>query len=212
MAYGNTVSICLVIGGLLLIGLIIYYCLNKKPQKENYSYAGALDNLGAIETSYELIASPDDVVPSAHFADLVDDGNLPGVVQQPMNAGDAVRPLQRLERIQNRDLLPRTAASVTPYQVDVANMATWSFAVNAPRVQLKNRQWDQSDKIRGDIPITYHPDVALVGKSQFGRDSINLAGFFSDQFSSLYNKYTGRAYKNIPIKVAAQGTVMDYVA
>jgi hypothetical protein len=200
-------TLCFIIVALIVILLVMYFC---KGKKEEYSNIGAVDNVGSLDSSYELIESPDDVVPAAHFADLVDDGDHGELLRQPKDMTDTVRPLERLDRVQTRDLLPRTSSSVTPYHIDVADASVWAYSVNAPRVQLKNRVNMEADPYRGDIPITYHPDIALVGKSDFGRDATRLDGFFSDHFTSLYNKYTSRAYKNMPLKVAVQGTQMDY--
>ena len=186
----DNTKLCFILGGLFLIGLVIYMCMNSK--KESYSNIGALDNVGSLDSSYELVQSPDEEVPAAHFADLVDTGDQMELIKQPKGLGEELRPIERLERISTRNLLPKTAANVTPYHVDVANAATWAFSVNAPRVQLKNRLNLLADPYRGDIPITYHPDVALIGKSSYGRDSIRLDGFFSDHFAALYDKYTGR--------------------
>lgn len=210
----KNMNLCLMIGGLIFLGLILYLCINKKNllgSKESYSNIGAIDNIGSLDTSYELIESPEEQVPASHFADLVDAGDHAELIKQPAGTLESVRPMERLDRIHTRDLLPRTAANVTPYHVDVANASTWAFSVNAPRVQLKNRQNMQADPYRGDIAITYHPDVALIGKSHWGRDALRLDGFFSDHFAALYNKYTNRAYKNMPLKVATQSTIMDYM-
>lgn len=201
-------TLCFILIGVVILFGITYFCC--KGKKEGYSNIGAVDNVGSLDSSYELIESPDDVVPAAHFADLVDDGDHRQLLQQPKDMTDTLRPLERLDRVQTRDLLPRTSSSVTPYHIDVADASVWGFSVNAPRVQLKNRVNMQADPYRGDIPITYHPDIALIGKSDFGRDAIRLDGFFSSHYSELYNKYTQRSYKNLPLKVATQGTIMDY--
>lgn len=222
----NTKNICLLVGFILVVLLLVSWCKNKTPtvSHEPYVHAGAIDNVGSIETSYELVNSPDDNVPAPHFADLVDDGNHPDIVSQPQNAGDAVRPMERLNRIHNRNMLPKIAAGVTPYQVDVANTSVFSFAAQTPRVQLKSPVWTQSDPFRGDIAITYTPDTCMVAKSQYGRDAARFDGFFSDHFNSMYehmnsrafvnmcNTNKGKAFKNLPQKISTQGTIMDYDA
>lgn len=208
----NTSKICLIVGAVLLLGLAIYYLQNRKQnfstKKESYMTAGAMDHLDSLDARYELIQSPDAAVPAEHFADLVDCGDQCRTVQQT----DTVeRPLERLEKLQGKSLLPLTACHLPQYNIDVANPATYSFAVNAPRVVLKNRLNMQADPFRGDIPIRYHPDIPLIAKSSHGRDSWRGDGFFSDHYSTLYNKLTGRSYKNMPLKVATQGTILDYV-
>lgn len=203
----------LLLGAIIVAGLFLYFYLNGAKEKKNhegYMAAGALDHLDSLDSRYELIQSPDQAVPAEHFADLVDAGDQARMVQQPVGA-DYVRPLERLERLHTDAKLPLTAAHLPAYNVDVANPSTYAFAVQAPRVVLKNRQAMQADMVRGDIPIRYHPDVALIGKSSLGRDSLRLDGTFSDQFRHLYDKLTGRSYKNLPLQVATQGTVMDYI-
>lgn len=206
---------CLVIGGLLLLALLVYYCM-QKPEKKNEGYvaAGALDHLDSLDSRYELINSPDEAVPVEHFADLVDSGDQSRLVKQARavgEAGAAMRPLERFERLQGDAQVPLTAAHLPAFNIDAANPSVHAFAVQAPRVLLKNRLAMQADMVRGDIPIRYFADVAMIGKSQYGRDSLRMDGTFSDQFKSLYNKLTGRAYKNMPLQVATQGTIADYI-
>jgi hypothetical protein len=208
-------NVCLIIGGLLLLGLVIYYCMRKeeKPQKkESYMSAGAIDHLDSLDPRYELIESPEEAVPAEHFADLVDAGDQARLVKQPLGAvEEAATPFQRLERLQATEQMPLTAAHLPAFNIDVANPSTYAFATSAPRVTLKNRLAMQADMVRGDVPIRYHPDVAMVGKSQYGRDSLRLDGTFSDTFRHLYNKMTGRSFKSMPIQVATEGTIADYI-
>jgi hypothetical protein len=207
-------KIYLLVGGLLVLCVAVFLIWRKKEKfgskKEPYMSAGAMDHLDSLDSNYELVQAPETAVPAAHFADLVDSGDQAQIVQQPP-AGESMKPLDRLESLQGKSMIPLTAAHLSPYNVDVANINTYAFAVNAPRVVLKNRLNMEADPYRGDIPIRYHPDVPLIAKSQYGRDSIRLDGYFSDYFSALYNKQTGRAYKNMPIKVATQGTILDYM-
>lgn len=204
-------NVCILIGVIVLVVLAVTFFQNNNKQnyaatRESYMTAGAMNHLDSLDPRYELINAPDAAVPAEHFADLVDCGDQQGCVQAP----DTVEnPLERLERLQSKTMLPMTAAHLPQYNVDVANPATYSFAVNAPRVLLKNRLHMQADPFRGDVPIRYHPDVPLIGKSSNGRDSWRGDGFFSDHFAALYNKSTGRAYKNMPLKVAVQGINMD---
>lgn len=205
------------IGGVLLLGLIIYYCMRKdevpeSKKKESYTSAGAIDHLDSLDSRYELIQSPEEAVPAEHFADLVDSGDQARLVRQPLaSVGSELTPFERLERLQSSEQLPLTAAHLPAYNVDVANPSTYAFAVQAPRVMLKDRLAMQADFMRGDIPIRFHPDVAMVGKSQYGRDSLKMDGTFSDTFRHLYNKLTGRGYRSMPVQVATEGTIMDYI-
>ncbi len=208
----NSKNICVIIGALLLLGLLVYYCMNKQEKKnEGYMAAGALDHLDSLDSRYELIESPDEAVPAEHFADLVDSGDQSRLVKQMRSTEDTLRPLERFERLQGDAQVPLTAAHLPAFNIDAANPSVHAFAVQAPRVMLKTRVWENADPYRGDIAIAYNPDVAMVAKSQFGRDSQRLDGFFSDQFRHLTAKLTGRAYKNMPLQVSTQGTVGDYI-
>lgn len=206
-------NVCLMIGGLLLLGLLIYYCMNVKGEKKNEGYvaAGALDHLDSLDSRYELVDSPDEAVPAEHFADLVDSGDQARLVKQANAVGSELRPLERFERLQGDAQVPLTAAHLPAFNIDAANPSVHAFAVQAPRVLLKNRLAMQADMVRGDIPIRYFPDVAMIGKSQYGRDSLRMDGTFSDQFKSLYAKLTGRSFKSLPLQVATQGTIGDYI-
>jgi hypothetical protein len=195
--------------GLVVLGAALWYYYSQK-KTEGYLAPGALDNLSSLDGRYELIEAPDAAVKSEHFADLVDAGDQQRLINQ-IATGGVERPLERLEKLQQTQLLPPTSAHLPQYNIDTANVSVYAFAVNAPRVILKNRLNNQADPFRGDVPIRYHPDVPLIAKSSNGRDSWRGDGFFSDHFASLYNKLTGRAYKNMPLRTATEGTVLDYV-
>lgn len=201
---------CLIVGILLLGGLLVWYLMSAKKQKDGYMSAGAIDHLDSLDGRYELIQSPEEAVPTEHFADLVDSGDQARLVQQPQ-LNENIRPLERLERLQGSEQLPLTAAHLPAFNIDVANPSAYAFSTQAPRVVLKNRLAMQADFIRGDIPIKYNPDVALIGKSSNGRESLKMDGTFSDSSKALYNKLTGRMFKSLPVQVVSQGTVMDYI-
>lgn len=206
---------CLLVIGLILLALVVWECMKKEQpphphSKEGFVHVGSMD-AASLDSSYNSNIAPEDAAPSPHFADVVGEGDQVQMVRSQEAENGAQKAIERLEQIHTRDLLPRSAAAATPYQVDIANTATWAYAVNTPRVNLGlDKLARQADPYRGDVPITYHPDVALIGKSHHGRDSLRLDGFFSSHFENLYNKYNNRAYKNLPYKVAAQETVMDY--
>lgn len=208
----TNVQICLVVGGLILLGFVLWFCMKEKKKIEAYSNISDLDNVGSLDATYELVKSADEAVPVEHFADLVDAGDQLNLLKTPKysDTDNAIRPIDRLERIHNTNLLPRVSASTTPYNIEIANPSTWAFSVNAPRVQLKNRLYDAADVYRGDIAIRYMPNVPLISASSYGRDSQRLDGFFSDASRSIFSKYSGRAFRNMPIKTSVGGTVMDF--
>lgn len=149
-----------------------------------------------------------------NYADLVDQGDLP-VEMQPKNPVQNAKPLERLERIQGKDLMPRVSSAVTAFAVDVADAAVHKFMVNAPRATgggLKSRFKDYglASFIRGDIPIRYIPTVCHISKTFQGPDDQRLDGLFTPHFNALYNKYTGKEFKNIPVQIAGAGIAAGY--
>lgn len=222
---------CMVIGVLVLVGLIVYFCMNRKSkfgvgtqgkndssEIENFTSlaAGAMDNAGHfLDDQYDLVQPPDDEVPSPNFADLVDQGDhLKEFQAQPKSTGENLRPMERLHRVEEK-LFPRISSALTPYNVDIASVGSHKFMVNTPRVgngalRGKLKCTDLACMIRGDIPITHSPAVCVVAKSQYGRDQMNLAGLMSPQFTALYNKYTGAEYKNLVQHVVGAGQAGGY--
>lgn len=202
-----------VIVGLVVVLIVAVWLLSRKDT-EGFANIGDISNVGSIESSYEMLPAAElDGGGGAHFADLVDAGDQVDVINEPQNDTlDDMRPMERLSRIQGSQSLPRISSQVTPYNVDVADPATHLFSVNAPRVQLKNYLAMRADPFRGDIPITYFPNIALIGKSNNGRDSQRFDGFFSDHYRELYNKYTGGGMRNMPIRVVNEETIGDFVS
>lgn len=182
-----------------------------RKQRESYLAAGALDHLDSLDSRYELIGAPEAAVPMEHFADIVDGGDQRKIEEEiKENKGNAL--VERLEHIGDASSLPMTASHLPMFNVDAANPSIYSFSIQAPRVLLKNKCYMLADIFRGDIPIKYHPNVPMVGKSSnSSRDSVRYDGMFSETFDHSYNKLTGRAYKNMPLKVATQATTADYV-
>lgn len=220
MSQGN-MKLCLIIGGIALLALVVYLVFasrkgnakGSKSSKEGFTYAagniGSLDSLG----QYERVEAPDFNLPGEHWADRVQGGDLSQVVSQPQTTkGMAPRPLERLVRTEGESLMPRTSKNVTPYNIDVQDKNSYVFLASQPRVQLKNPRWENSlfMAIVGDAPIRYHPNVALIGHSRYGRDSWQGWGVFSPYYKALYNRYTGKERLNMPQYVSNQELVMDY--
>jgi len=204
---------------LLMVGVYMYYPMKQtKNEKFTSLAAGSIDNVGSLlDNNYDLIQSPDDEVPTPHFADMVAEGGdqlKQYSVSQPESTGENMRPMERLYRVQGKSLMPRVSTSVTPYNVDVANPTSHKYMVNTPRVssalKSKYKDYSMSSFIRGDIPIKYYANVPLIAKTIQGRDDLRLDGLFTPHFVALYNKYTGKAYKNLVQKVAGAGQAGGY--
>lgn len=117
------------------------------------------------------------------------------------------RTLDRLDRI-DADLLPKISTNVTPYNVDVADPVAYTYQVHAPRVIRKDRLAMEADPIRGDVPIMMYPDVPLVQRSQYNRDSLRLDGAFSEALAKSYDRLTGKSYFNQPSQLSHGGMLM----
>lgn len=204
----------------LVLAALLYFGLRGK-KKETYSNLGDLDNVGTFTNppSYEFVQSDKGLLgqlepkPDDYFANIVapTDGAGAGAAGASPTKPDATA-MQRLTQLQGSELMPRISTNVTPFNVDVSDPATYSFAVSMPRVQLKNRYMDGSatGAIRGDVPITYHPEIPIVSRllSQ-SADSLNMHGLFTPYFKSKYQKLTGAGYKNLPLAVANQEVLMS---
>lgn len=221
---------------LLAVLVVVFFCYYRKgssssttPQshpsypnpppprvQENFTAlsAGAIDNVGSLlDDSYQLLPGADNDVPAKHFADLVDQGDLPAEMQ-PKRQNEELKPMERLERIQGSDLMPRVSSHVTPFAVDVADPGPSKFMVNAPAaataLKSKYKDYSLASFVRGDIPIRYVPSVCLVSKTLQGVDDLRLDGLFTPAFGALYQRYTGREFKNLPTSVVGSGQASGY--
>jgi Family of unknown function (DUF5850) len=202
----------LIVGGMIVLGVVagigVWLWMRNK---EMYSNIGDMDSVGSLDDSLDMQRQQRSAEYYANLVSKSEQDEYAGSLEASNPAFEGTNPMQRLERLQNSEMLPRVSRNVTPYNVDIADPKTHSYMVNPPRVQLKDPIYILADPIRGDIPITYHPEISLVNRTRYGRDSLRLDGFFSDAFSDLYQKYTGRGYKNLPQKVINQETLMDFV-
>lgn len=217
----NSRTTYIVIGVVLvLVVIVIGVCWYRKSQAKTENFtglaAGSVDNIGTLlDSQYDAVPAADYDLPAPHFADMVAENDVASVYQKPSSSNeDSIRPMERLHRIQGKSLMPRTSAAVTPFNIDVANPTSHKFMVNTPRVTtaLKSRYKDYSlaSFVRGDIPIKYYANVPLVAKTHQGRDDLRLDGLFTPHFVALYNKYTGKAYKNLVQHVAGAGQAGGY--
>ena len=117
------------------------------------------------------------------------------------------RTIDRLDRI-DADLLPKVSTNVTPYNIDVADPVSYTFQVHAPRVIRKDRLAMEADPVRGDVPIMMYPDVPVIQRSQYNRDSLRLDGTFSEALAKSYDRLTGKSYFNQPSYVSHGGLIM----
>jgi hypothetical protein len=201
----------LIVVVVIAAAILIYFVMRK--DKEGYVSGHDLDNIGVMEDQVQLTENFQRYAPETNFADLVyQDLDTMAVAEKET---PTEKPMERLQRLQGDSLMPRVSSDVTPYNIDVANPSTYStYLVNPPRVDtaLKSRYKDYSlyNFIRGDVVPTIHPNIPLVSKTVQGFDDIRLDAYFSPQFNSLYNRYTGKEFRNMPIHVAGAGQAGGY--
>jgi len=223
------IILCVVI----LVGVIVYFCVGKKSnftkgtvdnknkdietdlKIETFLHTGGQDHLGALlDNQYDLVQSPDQKVAATEFADLVSDQSDLALREskQPVHNGTNMKPMERLAGIQGKALMPRTSENITPYAVQLGNPKSLKFSTNQARVQLKPKLYEAGlyAATRGDIAITYNRNVPLISVSQYGRENQRFDGLCSAGSIALYNKYTGSAYKSLPVLTAGAGQSSGY--
>lgn len=194
---------------LAIVVAIAGYFLYKHffEQKQSYGNVDGLEGVGGSIDNLDTQMEPRPEEELEYYSEIAE-GPVHQKYQKVMSSGNNV--MDDLQQSFDSMALPRVSSEVTPYNIDVADPQAWSFLANAPRVQLKNRQWQDADPYRGDIPIKYHPNVALVGKSIHDRDSQRMDGMFSDATKEASERVMGRAYKNMPILTSVGSTIGDY--
>lgn len=201
------IGICIII----LIALIILWFRRKKAEQYTSS---SMAHIGGLSDYGRLFSKPPgyDVMQNygsqynpffppheyEHFGASERDQHL---------TWNEKRTIDRLDRI-DAELLPKVSTSVTPYNIDVADPVTYTYQVHAPRVIRKDRLAMEADPVRGDVPIMIYPDVPLIQRSQFNRDSLRLDGAFSEALAKSYDRLTGKAYFNQPSQLSHGGLMM----
>lgn len=132
-----------------------------------------------------------------------------GQGNHPLANPNHVSNVERMTRDSMTSMMPTVANNVVPFDVSVADPNTYLFRTQLPAIQILTRQAREADVYRGDIPITYHPDIPLIEKSRFDRDAIRHDGFFSDAFAKSYAQYSNSAFINKPQYVSNGGTIMS---
>jgi len=196
----NTKYILIAVVLLLVIGGAYYYYHNSSNNSNVEEYTPFDVSLG------DQYTSPEEKECAPHFADLVNAGDHAPIVNE-----DYASKLAKMNRQCDSVRLPRTSKGVTPYNIDIADPKSFMFQVNLPRVILKDPQYQYGDPFRGDIPIKDHPNTCLVSKSRYNEhSSLRTDGLFSPYFNEMYDQYTGAEYKNMPINVVNEETIMDF--
>lgn len=149
--------------------------------KESFDIDRAyINDKDSLEKNYNIVQSDlSDLRPSE--LSYTDDDSLSNRQHQ---FSDRVRTLvqSNTEDAVNRmgdSRLPSYSQYLPNEMPEVLDPSIVHYQNNLPVVELKNRQALAADPFRGDIPITFHPGVSVVGKPRFDRDALRLDGYFS---------------------------------
>lgn len=195
---------------IIIVGIVIYKYTSKQESFTPFA-TNSIDHIGGLEDpkrEYYNTSSISNIGGGNNGYSMIPpegNGYYNPIIQERYSNNEA-QTIQRLDRIDN-NLIPKTSLNVTPYDVDVADPQFYIYQVQPPRVLRKDPQAMQADPVRGDIPIRAYPDIPLIEKSQYGRDSLRLDGTFSEALRGLYNKYTGGAYLNYPQHTSLGATI-----
>ena len=181
MIYDKT-TIVLVISCIILVSIIIwmYYYNKKKESFQNFTANDIGHTGGFRNTNYE---------------------------EEVLTNGNSFSSIGDHDKEHFCNGIPKISNDIMPYDISVADPSTYLFRTSLPRVNIFDRVARLADPYRGDVPITEHPDIALIARSQYGRDSERHDGFFSDGYKKLYDTYTEAATYSRPQYIANQGTL-----
>lgn len=204
----------LIIFAFLVVAWFLYTQYSKKSTPtEPYMTAGAMDHSGTFAAYEPMAPAEEEQYSPSYFADLVTEGDVSRDyrVSQPETSKEVMSPMERVQHL-SESMMPRISTNVTPYNLDLANPKTYQFMVSAPRVHLKPKLQDGSllTALRGNIPTKYHPNIAMVERSQYGVENIRHDGIFSDNSKLMYDRITKSGYKNYPMHVSGYGPVGGY--
>ena len=202
-----SILVCiLIIGFVVVLTLSIYFGV----KKEGYS-SSSMTSIGSFNNN---IGKPPKKTNTQSYNNLFPirrEKYEPPIPQtsQALNWNQR-QTIDRLDSAQAVEF-PSVSSSVTPYNVDVADPTAYSFMTQAPRVIRKDPIAMQADPFRGDIPMTMYPDVPMIERSQYGRDSLRLDGAFSEALSRKYDQLTGKnsVYFNMPTQMSNGASITN---
>lgn len=199
----NTKKILYVVG----ILVVLYFLYKYLTKNESFSVDGAINGsvpLGGIVNNTYDIVQPD----INTFADIV-------APSMPMTGGSCSSnklPLPMKAGLDNdyRDLLPDVNTHAASYDIDTADPSTFFYRPSI-RSTIHNRNMQQSDVLRGDIPIvkssTSNSNQGWF-TSRYGEGDIKTDAYFSEFGQEKFRSLTGQ--KSYPSFVANEELIMDH--
>jgi hypothetical protein len=212
MTQDRKIVLALVI--IFVIAAIIYFCTSKdKKKSEDFTWANTIQELPGTynlqPNEYELLDNGS--VNPHKFADIVAPASPPIEQYTPQYPQTKIKsdlplPTRPFDTDYNpRMLLPDDTTSVTMYDRDVSDPAVYLFRASN-RAQIKNRQHETADPLRGDLAIT--PCRKGWFDSRYSEGDSKLDGYFSAYTNSKYAMLTGQ--KSYPSNISNEGLIMDY--
>ncbi len=201
----NNLIVLVAVGAIFLVAY--YYrdsIMNFFSKKQGYANVSDMTGVGSLD-NYAPPLNPNEVSDALSFAELVDDSTS-SAYKKVSESGAMDKLADTMKSME----LPKSSRNVTPYNIDVADPKAFSYMASLPRVTIKPRTYEDADPYRGDIPIKFNPNIALVTKSQFGEDSQKTDAMFSELTIEAADKLRKNSYKNTPVQMSLGGVIGDY--
>lgn len=173
-------------------------------KKQGYANVSDMTGAGSFD-NYAPPSNPNEIADALSFAELVDDSNS-SAYKKVSESGAMDKLADTMKSME----LPKSSRNVTPYNIDVADPKAFSYMASLPRVTIRPRTYEDADPYRGDIPIRFNPNIALVTKSQYGDDSQKTDAMFSELTIESADRLRKNSYKNTPIQASLGGVIGDY--
>lgn len=193
----QNVIVCVLAGAALFVAVwMLLKPSGGHRRREGFVVAGGLDHLDSIDT----YPPSNTVTPDIPYLGQPVESSLDQAYGIP-SAG------QRYDALLASNGEPISPAALPQFNVDVTNPANWTAQVQL-RMPLKTRQWEASDKMRGDIEIVRSPHSCVIDTSIYAnRDSLNYSAFWSP-YSNLA-RFQAPMAKATACATASGGTICD---
>lgn len=203
----ETKTLVIIAGALAAAGFGWWWYTNYyAKKKEGFASVGRMNAPDSFDVSVgPQMADSDEWVDPQSAGDFAD--FLPDDSPVMMSKGPSAS--QRLRALQDSTAIPSSAAALPQFNANLADPSVYAFHAQY-RKALKNPRAMEADPFRGDIPIVFHPEVCMVGRSQHTSRDAQYQGFFSQGYADQYAKITGQGVmSNRPLRVMAGETVMS---
>lgn len=196
----QNVIVCVLAGAALFVAVwMLLKPSGGHRSREGFVVAGGLNHLDSIDT-YPPVGHAGNITPDIPYLGQPVESSLDQAYGIP-SAG------QRYDALLASNGEPISPAALPQFNVDVTSPANWT-AQSQLRMSIKNPRWLESDKYRGDLPISRSPHSCVIDTSIYAnRDSLNYSAFWSP-YSNLA-RFQAPMAKATACATASGGTICD---